>query len=165
MQEGGNKMSPVEKKAKMNAVHGMRKTASDMMAEPLHGLKKVSVASDSPEGLKMGLDKAKDVVDDQGEDGHEMMMAAGGLVEDKAPGMGEEHSNPNDFDEEELEEETGDDLEHDNELGEPAGHVAKVMEGHAEQHASDLSHLTPEEIDKKIHELSMMKALHKAKHG
>lgn len=37
---------------------------SDMMSEPLKGLKKVTVASDSPEGLEKGLDKAQELLGD-----------------------------------------------------------------------------------------------------
>lgn len=56
-------MRPLEKDAKMRAVHQMRKMASDEMVEPLKGLKKVTVASDSSEGLKTGLDKAEDLIE------------------------------------------------------------------------------------------------------
>lgn len=161
--EGMKPMSPVERAAKMKVVQNMGKEMSGQMAEPLHNLKKVSVASDSPEGLKLGLDKAKSIVGGQDED--EQNLAHGGLVEDHAPGMEEDASNPDDGDIDELEEETGDDLDHDNEDAESPEHISKVMEGHAEQHASDLEHLTPEEIDKKIHELTMMKQSFHSKHG
>lgn len=56
-------MSSPEKDAKLRAIQEMRKMASDEMAVPLHGLKKVTVASNNPEGIKEGLDKAKELMD------------------------------------------------------------------------------------------------------
>lgn len=58
----GKEMSGMEKDAKMSVVHDMKKMAMDAMGDKLKGLKKVSVASNSPEGLQMGLDKAKELV-------------------------------------------------------------------------------------------------------
>lgn len=52
-------MSDVEKEAKMNVVRSLRDQASEMMGDKL---KKVSVMSDSPEGLKQGLAKAQEIV-------------------------------------------------------------------------------------------------------
>lgn len=57
------KMSPIEKDAKVRAVEAMRKFASDEMAGPLKGLKKVSVAASDDEGLKKGLEKAEEIVE------------------------------------------------------------------------------------------------------
>lgn len=168
MKEGAHKqMSPVEKQAKMNAVKDVRKFASDSMAEPL---KKVSVASNSPEGLQAGLDKAKQVVQQgpMGDSNGEQMMADGGFPNEKFPtqesggGGGDLHNASM----EGLEEETGDDLDHDEEMDEPVDHVAKMNMSHAEGHNSDLSeHMTPDEIDKQIQELTKMKAMFHAKHG
>ncbi len=143
----GKEMSPVERQAKMNVVHEMRKMASDEMSEPLKNMKKVSVASNSPEGLKEGLDKAKQVVSGQG-------MAHGGLAESHAPGMEEDASNPGGPDMESLEEETGDDLDHDNEEGESLEHAQAVLGGHDEGHDSPMS---PDEIDARIMELMKLK--------
>ena len=55
-------LSPSEKKAKMDAVHEMRGAASEMMGDKMDGLKKVSVMSNSKDGLAHGLDKAKQIV-------------------------------------------------------------------------------------------------------
>lgn len=57
-----NKMSDTEKQAKLGVVHRMRDMASDMMKSKLGGLKKISVASNDPRGLEMGLEKAHDLV-------------------------------------------------------------------------------------------------------
>lgn len=68
-------MSNVEKDAKLRAIHEMRKMATDEMALPLKGIKKVTVASDSPEGVKKGLEKAKEML------GHEAGPEAHALDE------------------------------------------------------------------------------------
>ena len=52
-------MSDNEKQAKMDAISGLRDVASNAMKHKLDGLKKVTVASDSPKGLEKGLDIAK----------------------------------------------------------------------------------------------------------
>ena len=59
-------MMPLEKDAKVKAVQAMRKMASDEMAGPLKqlGAKKVSVMADSEEGLKEGLEKAEEIVEE-----------------------------------------------------------------------------------------------------
>lgn len=63
--EGG--MEPKAKEAKMELLKELRDMASGMMKEDLDGhlsgLKKVTVASDSQEGLKEGLEKAEDIVE------------------------------------------------------------------------------------------------------
>ena len=127
----GKMMSPIEQKAKMNVVKEMRKMASDEMSEPLK-LKKISVASNDKDGLKVGLDKAKQIIE-----GKE--LAHGGMAEE-APEM------------EELEEDMGADLDHDNEEGEPMEHQEAVL---GEEPGSE--DMSPEEIDERIMELMKMK--------
>jgi len=60
-------MEPSKKKAKMELLQELRSMAEGMMKEDLDGhmgaLKKVTVASDSKEGLKEGLEKAEEVVE------------------------------------------------------------------------------------------------------
>lgn len=55
-------MSDVEQKAKMSVVEAMRKMAEEEMGGRVGGLKKVTVASKDENGLKAGLDKAKELV-------------------------------------------------------------------------------------------------------
>lgn len=55
-------MDELHKSAKMDAVSEMRDMAAEAMKGKLDGLKKVSVASDSKEGLQKGLEKAKELV-------------------------------------------------------------------------------------------------------
>lgn len=65
---------PHEKKAKMDVVHDLRGVASDMLGDRMEGLKKVSVMSDSPEGLEAGLHKAHEIV--SGSEEHQMQKDA-----------------------------------------------------------------------------------------
>lgn len=55
-------LQPREKAAKMDVVKHLRDMASEEMGSKLDGLKKVSVMSDSKQGLAKGLDKAKQIV-------------------------------------------------------------------------------------------------------
>jgi hypothetical protein len=60
------KMSENEKKAKMSALRGTHKWASDEMKKGLGGLGKVTVASDSKKGLEEGLETASELLDSDG---------------------------------------------------------------------------------------------------
>lgn len=59
----GKKLSPLEKKAKMDVVKELGSQAREMMGDKIKSLKKVTVASPSEEGLKMGLEKAEDLIE------------------------------------------------------------------------------------------------------
>lgn len=73
MQFGKKKgMSPLEMKAKMSVLKDLHGQSTNLMKD---GLKKVSVTSDSKEGLKAGLDKAEDIL---GEDSEEECEACSG---------------------------------------------------------------------------------------
>lgn len=61
--EEGEGMDPLEKEARTTAIQAMRKMAEDEMAGKL---KKVTVASDSPKGLKDGLSKAQEMLSKDG---------------------------------------------------------------------------------------------------
>jgi hypothetical protein len=76
----GGKMSDAAKKAKMSVLHDLKGQADEAMGDGLKGLKKVTVASDSPSGLKHGLDKAKEIV-------------GGSMFDDKSPEE-ESHESP-----------------------------------------------------------------------
>lgn len=64
----GKTLSDSEKKSKLQALGGMRDMASQMMGDKLKNLKKVTVASNSPDGLKKGLHQAEDLVDQSPQD-------------------------------------------------------------------------------------------------
>lgn len=60
-------MEDMKRQAKLNVLQKLKQAASEKMKgglKDMSGMKKVSVMSDSPEGLKAGLDKAEDVVDE-----------------------------------------------------------------------------------------------------
>ena len=85
--EHGKGLSEVEKNAKMHVAGALQKMASDAMRSK--GLKKVSVASNSSEGLKEGLDEAKHKVEDMSED-HSAPVASDEDGEIVPPGEGHE---------------------------------------------------------------------------
>jgi len=58
----GSMMGDTEREAKMSVLKHVGDMASDMMKGRLDGMKKVTVASDSADGLKEGLAKAKDMM-------------------------------------------------------------------------------------------------------
>lgn len=80
------KMSENSKKAKLVALKEAHGMAKKMMEDDLKGLKKVTVASDSPEGLKAGLEKAEDMI---GEETEGCPACEGKGCEECESGMGE----------------------------------------------------------------------------
>ena len=63
----GKEMSPVDKQATGDVLHDLMSYLSSLQGDKVKGLKKVTVASNDPKGLVMGLSKAKDMLKD-GED-------------------------------------------------------------------------------------------------
>lgn len=57
-----SKLSGVEQEAKMKVMQALSEEMGGAMKDKLKGLKKVTVASNSPEGLKKGLQKAEEMV-------------------------------------------------------------------------------------------------------
>ncbi len=64
LEKKGKKISPLEQKAKMDVLSDLKGQASDMMGEKLGGIKKVSVAAPDKEGLKEGLEKAEELLEE-----------------------------------------------------------------------------------------------------
>lgn len=56
------KLNELEKKASLKALGDYRSEAQKLMKDKMKNLKKVTVASDSEEGLKEGLEKAEDLI-------------------------------------------------------------------------------------------------------
>lgn len=54
---------PKKLEAKASVVKDLMSSLKDLMANDIKGVKKVTVASDSPEGLKAGLNKAEDLIE------------------------------------------------------------------------------------------------------
>lgn len=94
-------MSPNEKKAKLAALKGAHSMAADAMKEGLSGAKKVSVMSDSKEGLKKGLDMAEKIVGEQEDEDSEL----GEKEEDMAEGYENQQEEAEPMDEAEIDEE------------------------------------------------------------
>lgn len=108
-------LDPMKKEAKLSALKGLRNEMSDMMKDGIAGkLNKVTVAAPDKKSLEMGLDKAKDLL--------------GAKPEDEL---------------EEMEETSGEDMDHDMEEG--------------EQHAEAPEHMSEEEIDEMMSKLAEMK--------
>lgn len=59
----GKTLSPVHKEARSTVLEDLMDHLSDMGMDKVKGLKKVTVASDSKEGLAKGLDKATEMVE------------------------------------------------------------------------------------------------------
>jgi len=56
------KLSPVEKKASQTVLGDLRKHMQGMLSDKMKGMKKVTVASDSKEGLKKGMETAEKIL-------------------------------------------------------------------------------------------------------
>lgn len=59
----GKVLDPMKKKAKGGVLQNLIDEMVGMNGDKVKGLKKVTVASSSPEGLKEGLEKAEDIVE------------------------------------------------------------------------------------------------------
>lgn len=108
LKKSGREMSPVEKKAKMDVLGQLNGVADEALGNKLKGLKKVTVASDSPEGLSEGLSKAKEMLhgktgDIDAHEEHEKSEGDGPDLEGMADEMQEELSPGDHADEEEAE--------------------------------------------------------------
>jgi hypothetical protein len=79
----GKEMDPSEKKAKMGILGQIRDMAAQSMGDDVKGLKKVTVASSDPEGLKEGLDKAKEMIASKGDEEESEPAGGDGDDEDK----------------------------------------------------------------------------------
>lgn len=104
MIKSGKKMSPAEAKGKLASLHELMKDMDSMMMDGMKGKKgmaKVSVMSDSPEGLKEGLEKAEDVIEGESEEESEVTL----------PKFGSKQKSGALMEEEEFEEDSSDDSE------------------------------------------------------
>lgn len=141
MQEKGKKLDPLEQKAKMDVVNELHGQASSMLGEKIHPLKKVTVASDSKEGLEAGLEKAA------------------GMVEK----VNKHETDPEKL-VEQAEEESSADLDKDNEMDESPEHKAKILDQQPpEDIEAEHADCSPEELDDKIQKLMALK--HKKESG
>lgn len=159
-------LSEHEKKAKMDVMNEMKNEAAGAMNDKMDGLKKVSVMSNSPEGLKHGLEKAHDLVSQQSDDmsdsdDSDEGMAEGGMVKDENEDlMRAEAENPyhdNDMAKAEHAFPEGQD-ESEEEDPDHEGEESNEEEL-AEDHPSNEGHqMSEEEIDSKLKHLMSLKA-------
>lgn len=160
---GAEEMSGVEKDAKMGVVKAMRDMASNAMNDKLAGLKKVSVASDSSEGLKEGLKKAEELMgahesDEQPQ--HEDNKAMDSIDNHSEEAMDQDeggdshglHENGEE-DEESPEHEAGESAEEE---------MSEHPQGENYQ-PSEYDHLSEDELDAKLAHLMKMKEMKKHK--
>lgn len=110
--KAGSTLSEGEKKAKLQALMGMKDLANAHMGSKLKNLKKVVVASNSPEGLKAGLHKAEDMADQDPSD-----MAASGMEDEDTDAMSKFSEGTSDV------EGAGSDVY---DRGDKGGHVARM---------------------------------------
>lgn len=66
LKKGKKGMNDTEKEAKLGVLKFISDAADDAIAGKVKGLKKVTVASDSEEGLKKGLEMAEDKIGEKG---------------------------------------------------------------------------------------------------
>lgn len=76
--KNGEQLDPANKDAKMKVLDALDQMMDD---EDAPNLKKVTVASDSPEGLIEGLDVAQETMEEVGEDGIEAIFPEEGMEE------------------------------------------------------------------------------------
>lgn len=134
--KGAKDLDPLEKDAKMGVMKELSRQAGSMMGSKIHPMMKAEVASDSKEGLKAGLGKAKQIIE--------------GSPEEEAGESKEEEIQEGDHDagpaEGSAEEEAGE----------------SKSEEDAEIEAEHADH-SPEELDAKIQKLIELK--HKKESG
>jgi|688.fasta_scaffold00313_41 hypothetical protein len=108
----GEVLSENHAKAKSGILEDLIGEMMDMEGDKVKNLKKVTVASDSPEGLEKGLDKAKEIVGNK----------------DLAPEMMSEEMPEMASEEEESEEEEAPEMEASEEESEEEGEEKKVAD-------------------------------------
>jgi hypothetical protein len=151
----GHKLSDVERDAKMSVVNNMKDMASSMMGDHIKGLKKVTVASDSKEGLQSGLDKAKDLMDQYSEDGHSSMDDNENAMEQKP-----EHEVHDSGDGETGKEDSPEDMDERQEESMESPEEEKAEEDSGEEDHEDMD---DEELNKKLEHLMNIKKKKEAK--
>lgn len=99
-EEQDSPMSDMEKESKISVLNEIRDLASKAMGSKLDGMKKVSVMSDSKEGLEKGLNKAEDLL----HTGQDEFASPDEIKEHNAEEMGEPESDEDsDLDHDEIE--------------------------------------------------------------
>lgn len=96
---GKSEMNDKEKMAKMDVLKELMELAMEQTGEDVkEGMKKITVASPSKEGLMKGLEKAEDMMEESSED--EMMSEEDEMMSEEEMFMDEEMSEEDEEDEE-----------------------------------------------------------------
>jgi hypothetical protein len=151
----GKSLSGVEKDAKSSVLEHLKQMASDSIGDKLKGLKKVTVASDSPHGLAEGLDKAKEMIGDPG-------------VHDKGGEPGEHmehdegHMMPNEEESDEHEASESPEQEEAEEQAEGTEADEHPEDSIGQEH-NEFDHMSEDELDQHLQKLMQHKAHLKGK--
>ena len=110
----GKELDPTYKKAKMSMLEALRGEMSGMMKDEMQhpSLKKVTVASDSPEGLQKGLEKAQELAGSSDDDMGDFEHSSESPEEESAESPEEEASESPEEESSELSDEDMAQLEH-----------------------------------------------------
>lgn len=87
-------MRPVEQNAKMSVLKNLIGEANSEMGDGLKSMKKVSVMAPSEKGLSAGLDKAKELVGDESDEGSPEEEAMESPEEEQAEAHSPEECSP-----------------------------------------------------------------------
>ena len=138
----GKPISEVQKQAKLDVLGDLQGHTKDMLSEKLDGIKKVTVASNTKEGLKKGVKTAEKVIDKLNgkpeEESEEPCQHCEGMGCPECAEESEEHESSESPEEEVSEHESG-------------------------EESSDESEMSEEELDAKIAELMKKKDSLKSK--
>lgn len=133
--EGKVISDPIEAAAHSSVLGGLMNEMGSSGRDKIKGLKKVTVASNSPKGLEMGLDKAKDIAENM-----PAKYAKGGMVQDGILKEGEKEMDGGDEDENNLlDHELSENPEYDDEEGEEAQDDAPEDHIHSAEHNDPMS--------------------------
>lgn len=138
----GKSLDGPERDAKMSAVQTLKDFANDAMKDKMGDMKKVSVASDSKEGLVEGMEKAKDMI--KGKEGF-----------GELPEMQDDEESDMDMAEE------GDDSDKEfgpySEANQPENHQDNKRDSPPEENSDEGDHMDEESINKELERLMSMK--------
>lgn len=162
MLEKKRDLSPNEKHAKLGVLKELHDMASADMGDKLDGLKKVSVMSDSPEGLQHGLEQAKHILSNPEQD--EMKDDAENPYHDAKSALAEHaHDESNEDNDSEVGQAFADggEVEHEADSDEDDGDDSDDTDFASND--EDESHESEEEIDAQLAKLMKMKELLKSR--
>ena len=145
----GKDMPDVEKKAKLDVLQSLRGQAEDAMKDKLGSMKKVSVMSDSNEGMEKGLDKAKDMM-------HKHLSEGG--MSDPSPEMADES------DEESPDHEASESADEERMEDSAESEDGKIYDNRPVEPSKDPLHMSVDELEAQLQHLMAIRE-HKIKNS